>query len=110
MQLSLRYGAIVVNMKFVVFWNVTFSNLSEIIRFSEVVSATIIRILILHNTNTVKIMTNKVPDLRNKTNNALFCVLYSAKVLYMFRTDKLFILRRHILLYMQILVCIMHIQ
>ena len=34
-------------------------------------------------------------------------VFYSENVLYMSRTDKLFILTRHLLLYMQILVCIM---
>ena len=33
---------------------------------------------------------------------------YSVNILYMFRADKLFILRRPFLLYMQILVCIMH--
>ena len=35
-------------------------------------------------------------------------VFHSENVLYMFRTDKLFILRRHFLLYMQVLVCIIY--
>ena len=37
-------------------------------------------------------------------------VFYSESILYMFQTDKPFILRRYFLLYMQILVCIMHYQ
>jgi hypothetical protein len=38
----------------------------------------------------------------------LIYVFFSVKALYMFRTDNLFILRMLILLYIQILVCIMH--
>ena len=50
-----------------------------------------------------------ISELRNKTNKMhVFNVLYSENVLYMFRTDKLFILKRHILLYMQLLACIVH--
>jgi len=61
MQFLLRYVALIMNMKFTVFWNVTLSNLTEIIRISEVISAAITRLLILHNTNRLKFMTNKVP-------------------------------------------------
>ena len=44
----------------------------------------------------------------NKTNKMHFVyIFYSENLLYMFRTDKLFVLRRHFSLYVRILVCIL---
>jgi hypothetical protein len=44
MQISLRYAALIVNMKVTVFWIVTLSNPVKMFRISEVVSAAIVRL------------------------------------------------------------------
>ena len=59
--------------------------------------------------NKFDIVLTCIVTIRNQTNKMLFLyIFYSKTVLYMFRTNKLFILRRHFLLYTKILVCIMH--
>jgi hypothetical protein len=60
MQFLLRYASRIAKMKVTVFCNVTVSNLAEIIGLSVVVSAAVIKLLILHNTNRIKFMTKRV--------------------------------------------------
>jgi hypothetical protein len=62
MQFLLSHATLIMNVKFTVFWNVTLSNLAEMIRLSEVAAAAIIKLLILHSTVRFKCMTNKVPE------------------------------------------------
>jgi hypothetical protein len=62
MRFLLRYAALFMIMKFTIFWNITLSNLAEIIRLLEVVSAAIIKLLVLHNTNRFEFMTNKITE------------------------------------------------